>query len=286
MKDSLREGPSLPDSKTRLTGQAVPIRVFGIDSQGRDFSEPTETLTVDRLGASFRLRKPLIVGDVVCIRNLRSHREAQFRVVACLGSMGDSPNTRAWAVEPLDAPPSFWGITLPSQSVADQTIPPQPMQCCACGQADLVESSAWHQQVLESSGRILRFCSRCHQETLWKPATTKIRPASADAQARATDEPRGERRQRKRASMRVKVRVRLPYSSYPEVTFSENLSADGLAFISARDYPVGTELRIIAPFLQDDFHAEVPAKVVRQSSLTGTPHKLYGVRFLKPSRRS
>ena len=284
MKDSLREDSSATDGKTHSTSQAVPIRVFGIDSQGRDFSEPSETLTLHRQGASFCLRKPLIVGDVVCIRNLRSHREAQFRVVACLGSMGDSPNTRAWAVEPLDAPPSFWGVPLPSESAAEQTIPPQPMQCCACGQAELVESSAWHQQVLESSGRVLRFCSRCHQETLWKPATTKIRPASAEAQT--ADEPRGERRQRKRASMRVKVRVRLPYSSYPEVTFSENLSADGLAFISARDYPVGTELRIIAPFLQDDFHAEVPAKVVRQSSLPGTPHKLYGVRFSKPSRRS
>ncbi len=285
MKNTLREGPFLTNAKVRPAPHAVPIRVFGIDSQGRDFSEETATLTVDRQGATFRLRKPMVVGDVVCVRNLRSHREAQFRVVACLGSPGDPPNTRTWAIEPLDAPPSFWGIAFPPPGAAGQTSQRQPMQCCACGQAELVESSAWHQEVLQSSGRLLRFCSRCHQETLWKLAAIKVRPASTQAPSPAAEARREERRQRKRAPMRVRVRVRLPYSAYPEVTFSENLSADGLAFLSARDYPVGTELRIIAPFLQDDFHAEVAAKVVRQSSLPGTPNKLYGVRFLKSSRR-
>lgn len=285
MKNSRGESSLSAEPESSTAARFVPIRVFGIDSQGRDFTEETETITVERYGASFRLRKPLIVGDVVCVRNLRSCREAQFRVVGCLGSMGDSPNTRAWAVEPVDAPPAFWGIALPGPGAADQAANPQAMQCCACGQGEMMETSAWHREILQSSGRILRACSRCHQDTLWKPAAAKARLGASD-QVGPDEVPRGERRKRKRAAMRVKVRVRLPYSAFPEVTLSENLSTEGVAFISARDYPVGTELRIIAPFLQDDFHAEVPARVVRQSPLAGTPNKLYGLRFLKPLRKS
>jgi len=285
MKNTPRENSLIPEPEGSPAAHSLPIRVFGIDSNGRDFSEETETMSVDRHGACFRLRNPVIVGDVVCVRNLRSHQEAQFRVAGCLGSRGDSPDTRAWAVEPVDAPPSFWGIAFPAASGAGQGANQQGMQCCACCQGEMVETTPWHREILRSSGHILRACSRCHQETLWKPAAIKARPGAGDGVGGAEEAPRGERRKRKRAAVRVKVRVRLPYSAHPEVTFSRNLSPDGLAIISARDYPVGTELRIIAPFLQDDFHAEVPARVVHQSLVAGTPSKLYGIRFLKPLRK-
>ena len=234
MRNTPRENSLIPEPEGSPAAHSLPIRVFGIDSNGRDFSEETETMTVDRHGACFRLRNPVIVGDVVCVRNLRAQQEAQFRVVGCLGSRGDSPGTRVWDVEPVDAPPSFWGIAFPPASGAGQAANQQAMQCCACGQEEKVETTAWHREILQSSGHILRACSRCHQETLWKPAAIKVRRGVGDGVGAAEEALRGERRKRKRTAVRVKVRVRLPYSAYPEVTFSENLSTDGLAIISAR----------------------------------------------------
>ena len=87
---------------------AISIRVFGTTPKGRDFTEDCVCVKVSRHGGQIRLKHLLLVDETVYITNLKTNKEAAFRVAAQVTS-------------PPDAPYADWGVEVlyPNENVLD-----------------------------------------------------------------------------------------------------------------------------------------------------------------------
>jgi len=86
---------------------ALPIRVFGTTAAGRDFSEDCVCVKVSRHGAQIRLTHSLIDEEQVRIINLRTKKEAEFRIVDLVSNPPDKPYAD-WGVEAVEPDENFW----------------------------------------------------------------------------------------------------------------------------------------------------------------------------------
>ena len=104
-----------PSSPERRRQARVPHRarivLSGIDSDGFNFAEETETLTVSKTGISVRTSYNLPLGQELSVRTRDKNRVAQFHVVWAGrgGSASDGRVGLEW-VEPQH----FWGIDFPA----------------------------------------------------------------------------------------------------------------------------------------------------------------------------
>ncbi len=87
------------------------IVLSGIDADGFNFAEETETVTVSKYGLAVRTSYNLPLGQELSIRTKDKNRVAQFQVVwsGKPGTPGDGRVGLEW-VEPQQ----FWGIQFPA----------------------------------------------------------------------------------------------------------------------------------------------------------------------------
>jgi hypothetical protein len=103
-------------SERRRTGR-VPHRariiLSGMDADGFNFAEETETLTVSKHGLSARTSYALALGQEISIRTKDKNRVAQFEVVwvGKPNTLGDGRVGMEW-VEPH----RFWGVEFPADN--------------------------------------------------------------------------------------------------------------------------------------------------------------------------
>lgn len=88
---------------------ALPIRVFGTSTSGRDFAEDCVCVKVSRYGAQIRLKHSVITDEPLRILNLKTNKEAAFRVVAQITNPPDKPYAD-WGVEALEPDEDFWRL--------------------------------------------------------------------------------------------------------------------------------------------------------------------------------
>lgn len=88
---------------------SVPVRVWGMDANGKPFSQSATTLDITRTGARLGgLNAPLQQGDTIGIQH--GTEKARFRVVWA-GRPGGSQNGQA-GVYCLEQPKYIWGVSL------------------------------------------------------------------------------------------------------------------------------------------------------------------------------
>jgi hypothetical protein len=88
------------------------VKISGIDPEGNKFTEETETIGIDKFGASLKTSRQYKMGQVVVVYTLRQGHMGQFQVVW----MGQ-PGTRQAGqigIEWVDAR-RFWGIEFPPE---------------------------------------------------------------------------------------------------------------------------------------------------------------------------
>jgi hypothetical protein len=88
------------------------IVLSGVDADGFNFAEETETVCVSKYGLSVRTSYNLALGQELSIRTKDKNRVAQFQVVwtGQPGTPGDGRVGMEW-VEPF----RFWGIQFPAE---------------------------------------------------------------------------------------------------------------------------------------------------------------------------
>ncbi|MBZ5514168.1 MAG: hypothetical protein LAN62_04855 [Acidobacteriia bacterium] len=105
--------PANLPSERRRTGR-VPHRarivLSGVDADGFNFAEETETLTVSKHGLSARTSYALPLGQEVSVRTKEKNRVAQFKVVWV--GRPDTPNDGSVGMEWVE-PHCFWGVEFP-----------------------------------------------------------------------------------------------------------------------------------------------------------------------------
>ncbi len=102
--------PSIERRRTGRVAHRSRIILSGVDTNGFDFAEETETLSVSKHGLSVRTSYNLALGQEISVRTKDTNRLGQFEV-AWVGQTG-SPNEGRLGLEWVE-PSRFWGIEFP-----------------------------------------------------------------------------------------------------------------------------------------------------------------------------
>jgi hypothetical protein len=88
------------------------VRISGKDSQGNDFHEDSETVSISKFGASLRTSRPYALGQTILVHTLDHGSVGLFQVV-WIGEAGTREAGKI-GIELLDAR-RFWGIEYPPE---------------------------------------------------------------------------------------------------------------------------------------------------------------------------
>jgi hypothetical protein len=106
--------PTHPGSKRRSQRvlMQVPVRLYGLDSQGRPFDEETETLAINAHGALVLLQARLTSGSMLNLQHKRTTEEQECSVVF----LGPVRGNKAEIGLEFSAPrPQFWRVAFPPE---------------------------------------------------------------------------------------------------------------------------------------------------------------------------
>lgn len=143
----------------------IPIRVFGIDFQGKDFVEDSNTLVVNRHGAKIRLSHQLLPEQEIRLLSRATQQEAIFRVVSKVSTINFGYTF--WGVECLEHDRNIWGVRFPEQVSKDQAAVRVMLQCPICFTRELLFLDEFLVGSLQVMGGISRGCLNCRTSALW-----------------------------------------------------------------------------------------------------------------------
>jgi hypothetical protein len=145
---------------------SLPIRVFGVDFRGIDFTEEALTLIVNLHGAKIRLSHQLLPDAEIRLVSHTTGRDAIFRVVAKVPST-DLKFTH-WGVESLDPERNIWGVEIPRLVPEDQLEAQATLQCPHCSAHESLPVDQILLAALQEQGGMERPCKTCNNSGLWK----------------------------------------------------------------------------------------------------------------------
>lgn len=260
----------------------IPIQVEGTDVEGRDFSETTYTLTINRYGARITLKNTPRPRDEIRIINLQTSQTCPFRVVARLEvPLGSGVE---WGVECLAPKSNFWGVYFPEKR---ERAPLQEsievlLQCASCGSREMAQLAGRNYREVVNESPVTRYCTKCGGETEWHLGLVEITPEELsspgmNALASELSAPGGaERRRDKRYVILLPLRIR-DQTGREDVTKSENFSKTGVCFASHLEMEEGSIVHLtVGPAGGEQ--AQVPARIAWRRRL-GAGRSLYGVRL-------
>jgi hypothetical protein len=260
----------------------IPIVVEGRDAQGKEFSETTRTLVINRQGARILLSRRVVPGTTLKIRLLTARREASFRVIGPTRPLGEEGGE--WGVECLEEIAKIWGIGFPpSQRDEDQAS--ALLECRECHTVNLTPLSLMENEVLTASGLLTRECKKCRRPTAWgyTEQSVGVPPPGQEAEPSINEvlespAPTSNRRAHRRVALKLPIRVRSFYGT-EEFARTENVSKGGLCFVSDKTYQVGEVLLVTCPYDRAASNIEVRATVARRREMHGATRRVYGLRY-------
>ena len=145
---------------------SVPIRVYGIDFRGIDFSEEAFTIIVNLHGAKIRLAHQLLPDSEIRLLSHPTGRDSVFRVVSKLRS-SELKHTY-WGIENLNPEKNIWGVEIPEIVPEDQLKVRVTIECPNCSARDFLRADESLLATLQEKGGTERTCQVCKKPGLWK----------------------------------------------------------------------------------------------------------------------
>ena len=145
---------------------SLPVRVFGVDFRGIDFTEEALTMIVNLHGAKIRLAHQLLAEAEIRLVNHSTGRDAIFRVVSKLQS--SEPKFTYWGVESLDPEKNIWGVEIPRLLSADESKGEAELQCPTCSNQVSLPVDQALLISLQEKGGVERACGTCNTSGIWK----------------------------------------------------------------------------------------------------------------------
>ncbi|MBZ5565702.1 MAG: PilZ domain-containing protein, partial [Acidobacteriia bacterium] len=226
----------------------IPIIVEGLGPDGKEFSETTRTLVINRQGARIQLSHRVSPGTLLRIKLVSANRQAEFRVIGPTRPL--SYQGGEWGVECVDKAVNLWGIGFPP-SPEKEAQASALLECRDCHSVNLTRLTLMENEVLTESGLLTKECKRCGRLTSWgyteqsvgvpvpgqeaEPSINEV----VDSQAVGAN-----RRAHRRVALKLPVRLRSFYGT-EELAQTENVSKGGLCFISDKTYQIGEVLLVI-----------------------------------------
>jgi hypothetical protein len=107
-------GATFEQSLALPLGQpAIPVRVFGVNAEGRDFSEDTYAQVDGPQLARIGLSQRVIVGELIFVVNLLTNREAEFIVIELLSFPERDAEALEWGIQCIQPIREAWGHAEP-----------------------------------------------------------------------------------------------------------------------------------------------------------------------------
>ncbi len=159
----------MKDSQTRRScrvAMTVPIRVFGVDYRGKDFTEEAHTLSVNLHGAKIKLAHQLLPDSEIRLISYPTGRDSVFRVVSKLPS--SELKFTYWGVENLEPQEKFWGVDIPILLPEDAAYVRVTMECPDCSARESLKADEGLVASLQERGGVDRTCKCCRNPGLWK----------------------------------------------------------------------------------------------------------------------
>jgi hypothetical protein len=145
---------------------SVPVRVFGIDFRGVDFTEEAHTIIVNLHGAKIRMTHQLLPDSEIRLVSHPTGLDSLFRVVSKLQS-SDLQFTY-WGVESLDPGKNIWGVDIPELRPEDQLRVRVVLACPSCSTRESLRGDETLLASLQEKGGVQRTCRACKKSGLWK----------------------------------------------------------------------------------------------------------------------
>jgi hypothetical protein len=145
---------------------AVPIRVFGVDYRGKDFTEEANTVIVNLHGAKIRLSHQLLPDSEIRLHSHPTGQDSVFRVVSKLQS--SELKFTYWGVENLEPDKNIWGVEIPEILPGDQLKVRVTLECPICSSRESLRADEILLAALQEKGGVERGCKVCRSTGLWK----------------------------------------------------------------------------------------------------------------------
>lgn len=232
----------------------TPISVRGLDAHGDAFGEQASTVLLSRLGATISLKRTLLPGALITVRNLALGCESPCRVVARLG---EQSNGYLYGVSLMDPTVNLWGISFPPLAKGKNAAARLLLRCAACRSSEVVYMDEMEAEIFAANASLSRFCSDCQSRTIWLAGTAEAEPNTlSHTKRRSTNE-----RALARVQAHLRTCIRQPGFG-DELLFSENLSRGGLSFKSPNHYYSGSVIHVAIPYFPGNGNVFVPARIV------------------------
>ena len=145
---------------------SVPIRVFGFDYRGVDFTEEAITVIVNLHGAKIRMTHQLLPDSEIRLVSHPTGRDSVFRVVSKL--QNSELKFTYWGIENLDPNSNIWGVDLPELETGDQLKVRVVIECPTCSARESLRVDETPLTVLMEKGGVEWTCKLCKTTGLWK----------------------------------------------------------------------------------------------------------------------
>lgn len=222
---------------------SMPVRIFGLDNAGVEFTEEARTILVSRNGVIVASKALLVPQQQVIVWCKPTGKQAPARVVGVTGGKSDGST---YALAMIDAGLNPWGVIFPPPSESEEADLRLSLQCVVCLGQEMAEMDELESDVFETSGEIVRHCRKCSAATSWKQASqepNERRTAVSDGPLARS----GNERKEVRAYMKLAACIRLTGFGEESVV-TENISRQGVCFWSQQLYLLGSRIEVAVPY--------------------------------------
>src|ERR1700758_2029126 len=150
---------------------AVPILLIGSDSEGKVFSEDTQTVMLSLHGAGIISRYKLIAEQELILREKSTSRETVIRVV---GEIGQQGRMYTYGVAFVDETLRFWLMDFPAGPRRESPATELVLECGGCGDVVEVANGDYEYDICAIHGGLAHYCGKCEMLTVWRQ-TEKVK---------------------------------------------------------------------------------------------------------------
>jgi hypothetical protein len=269
--------------RKEVHGAEIPIRVIGFALERNEFTEDTKTVTIQREGATIKLSQKVAPRSEVRIINLKSYKEADFRIVSPARMDGLEPTE--WSVEYLESGRNIWGIEFPPRASSDELVG-VTIECRVCHKQSIEHVSIMSLEALNAMGIVALDCEHCHKLTYWNYVDLarypmQLPPADlvAPPMPEKVEKKGVETRKARRLGMKLPILVRNAKGGQ-ETGKTDDLSKGGVAVSLTMDLVVGDQVTVVCPYSGHGNEPSQKAEVRRRGAFTFNDKRQYGLKYI------
>jgi len=277
------------ERRTDRVSLTLLLEASGRDIHGNEFTQPAQTLLINRTGGVILLDRDVAPGAQIHLRRrspTEAHRESDVRVV---GQFGRQKEGFVYGVELAGDHADVWGVDFPPITESSEAVARMLVECSYCRTREVVYLNEVELLGFETNRGIARHCKTCQVPSIWTQAPheeEKRMAARASRTRRAAESasPPPEKEQRQRKRLRLKTRLTAcirQAGADDELAVCEDISPVGMCFRSKRRYETDAPVEVAVPYTPGAANIFLPARIVYSEEMPKAGLFRHGTEYRK-----